>query len=143
MQLVNSPLGDRIHTGELPNFPWNFGASVKLSDLKQSLTLDHEVEHPVSGPTGWVITLAADGHPATKAALRKLLDKRAKRKVLNVEADERDGIALLVARTLGWTGLDLEFSAQAAEQVYTDEMLIWVKRQVLTALGDDAGFFVK
>lgn len=117
---------------------------MKLSDFQASLTLEHEVEHPTLGPTGWVITLAGDGHPATKAALRQLLDKRAKRKVPNAEADERDGIALLVARTLGWTGLtDLEYSPAAAEQVYSDETLNWVKRQVLAALGDDAGFFQK
>lgn len=114
-----------------------------LSDLKSLLTLDHEVEHPVKGATGWVITLAGPAHPATKTALRQLLDKRAKRKVHNAEQEEQDGIAFLVARTLGWTGLDLEYSPAAAEQVYTDEALDWVKRQVLVAMGDDAGFFEK
>lgn len=116
---------------------------MNLNDLKANLTLDHEVEHPVKGATGWVITLAGEAHPATKAALRQLLDKRAKRKVHNVDQEEADGIAFLVARTLGWTGLDLEFSPKAAEQVYTDETLSWVKRQVLVAMGDDAGFFEK
>ena len=112
-----------------------------LESLKAALTLDHEVEHPTAGATGWVITLAGDGHPATKAALRVLIDKRAKRKTSSAAIDEQDGLELLKARTLGWMGLSQPFSPSAAEEIYTTEGLEWVKRQVLDALGDDALFF--
>lgn len=117
---------------------------LKLNDLKASLTMSYEVVHPVSGPTGWVLTLAGDGHPTTKAALRKLLDTRAKRKVSTPEQTEADANELLASRTLGWSGLeDLPYSPEAVLQVYQDETLSWAKRQVLEALGDDALFFVK
>jgi hypothetical protein len=117
-----------------------------LSTLKAASTLDHEVEHPTQGLTGWIVTLAGDGHPATKAAVRVLLDKRSKRKVHNAALDEADALALLVARTLSWKGLfscgeEVVFSPHTAEEIYSTEGLEWVRRQVLAALGDDALFF--
>ncbi len=120
-----------------------------LTHLKAKTSIQHTVDHPVDGLTEWVITLASDEHPATKAALREALDRRRKRKeAFDLDADEREGLELLVARTLGWEGLvcggvEVPFTAEAAREIYSTAGMGWLKRQLIAAMGDEARFFTK
>lgn len=118
---------------------------MKLESLKANTSIRHEVIHPLDGPTGWIITLAGNDHPATKAALREALDRRMKRKTkLDLDEDEREGIEILAARTLDWEGLDDKpFSRDAAREVYGMEGMGWIKGQLIQAMGDEARFFTK
>jgi len=114
-----------------------------IEALAAAIETRHEVIHPTQGRTGWVITLAGDDHPATKAAVRKMLDKRSRRKSSTPEQDEQDGLDLLAARTLGWEGLNAEYSDAKAREVFSMEGMSWLRRQLLDAMGDEAGFFEK
>ena len=114
-----------------------------LSKLAAALETKHEVIHPTLGRTGWVVSLAGDDHPATKDAVRRMLDKRGRRKHSSPEQDEQDGLDLLAARTLGWEGLNAEYSDAKAREVFSMEGMSWLRRQLLEAMGDEAGFFAK
>mgnify|MGYP000948502895 CR=1 FL=1 len=114
-----------------------------LSNLAASLETKHEVVHPTKGATGWVITLAGDEHPATKDAVRKMLDRRARHKTSSREQDEQDGLELLCARVLGWEGATEEYSPEKAREVFAREGLAWLRRRLLEVMGDEAGFFEK
>lgn len=114
-----------------------------LSKLAAALETKHEVIHPTLGRTGWVVTLAGDDHPATKDAVRRMLDKRSRRKNSSPEQDEQDGLDLLCARVLGWEGATDAHTPEKAREVFGAEGMSWVRRQLLEAMGDEAGFFEK
>lgn len=114
-----------------------------LSDLSAALETKYEVVHPTKGATGWVITLAGDEHPATKEAVRKMLDRRARHKTSSREQDEQDGLELLCARILGWEGASEDYSPEKAREVFAREGLAWLRRQLMDATKDDAVFFEK
>lgn len=120
-----------------------------LNDLAAAIETKHEVIHPVNGPTGWILTLAGDDHPATKAVVRKMLDRRSRRKHSSPDQDEQDGMELMTARTLGWeftktsTVTPFDYSEAKAREIYGMEGMSWLRRQVLEAMGDETGFFEK
>ena len=114
-----------------------------LTDLAASLETKHEVIHPTKGATGWIITLAGDEHPVTKDAVRKMLDKRSRRKASTREQDEQDGMDLLCARVLGWEGASEDYTPEKAREVFSRDGLAWLRRRLLEAMGDEAGFFEK
>jgi hypothetical protein len=129
--------------------------ALDLDSLIPKDTLEVDLLHPGDGtPLGATITLAGPSHPATLAIQRAQLDKRLKRGVggmldrTSAEALKKDGVEQLVARTLGWKGItrhgkELPFSAAAAAEVYADDGLAWIRKQLNEALGDDAAFFGK
>lgn len=118
-----------------------------LADLKSALTFNYELELPDGTPTGVIFTLAGNGHPATKAAVRAFHDKDEKRKRPATSTQrEQDGLEITRARVLGWQGLteggvEIPFSAAKLEEMLSDPTLDWVLKRLLTALGDDALFF--
>lgn len=114
-----------------------------LTDLTAALETKYEVVHPIKGATGWFITLAGDEHPATKDAVRKMLDKRSHRKNSTFEQDEQDGLALLCARVLGWEGATEPYSPEKAREIFATPGLSWLRRKLLEVMGDEAGFFEK
>lgn len=120
---------------------------MNISDLKAALQTVHEVIHPLDGPTGFKITLASAEHPATKRAIREALDRRMRTKgAPSLDEDEAEGIKILVARTLGWEGLEddgepVPFTPEAAQALYSQDGHLWLRKQLMAALGDETLFF--
>lgn len=62
---------------------------------------------------------------------------------LSAEESERDGLELLAACTMGWTGVvldgkDVPFSTENAIDIYT--RFPWIREQVDIAMGDRSNF---
>lgn len=120
---------------------------MNISDLKAALQTVHEVVTPKGDPTGIKITLASAEHPATKRAIRDALDRRYRMKGRpSLDEEEADGIEILAARTLGWEGLledgePVPFTHEKARELYGQEGLLWLRKQLMAALGDEALFF--
>lgn len=124
-----------------------------LRSLSANLTAKVELIHPVDGPTGVVVELASRDHPDVQAATRAIADKRlavlAKRggKIMaKAEELEAEGLDVLVASILGWSGLtsdgkDWPCSADNARQLL--ESAPWARRQLVAAQEDEALFFEK
>lgn len=118
-----------------------------------------ELRHPQTG----AVLLTADGAPITITLLgrdsesyreveraqqnRRLKDAaRGRRNQMTSEQLEAEHVELLVACTVGWSGLvldakTLEFSASAARRLYDDGRFGWIREQVETFIGDRGNFF--
>ena len=120
-----------------------------LLKLEANDTTVLEVMHPKRDvPVGIKITLAGPSHEASRQAIRAMQDRQAKRKIVSPEADERDLVEVLAARTLGWDGIEsngkpLPFSIEAAKELYANPKLYWLRKQVFEAGVEDARFFDK
>lgn len=126
-----------------------------MLDLKSIIpkdTITLELEHPsTQEPLGAFITLAGPSHPETLKAGRAALDKQLKKgegllRGMTASSLERDMANALAARTLGWSGLamagdEVPFSREQAVQIYLDEDLQWIRKQVEAALKDTSRFF--
>lgn len=109
-----------------------------------------ELNHPTTAePLGWFLTLRGTDSDAfrdqmianTRAARARLIaEKRAERTAKEIEAD---GIALMVACTVGWRGITvngggaLEYSSANAERLYRET---WIRQQADAFIGERANF---
>jgi len=110
------------------------------------------VNPQTSEPTSSTITLASKEHPARKKIdlqkTRKLRSAflRSGGKGLNTDPldDIEEETDYLVGVTLGWNltkgGKSLEFTAQAARELYIDPKKQWIRAQVLDALNKNEVF---
>lgn len=114
---------------------------------------DYVVKHPETNqPTAIVMTLAGPEHPnrkkiafAHQRRLRKVLQQTGKLQLADPEEEEQDEVDMLVACTLGWTGISvggkaLAFSAEAARQIYSDPKRRWLRDQIKAALNEREHF---
>lgn len=107
--------------------------------LKDSFTL--EIVHPSTGEGGWFIELAAPFHAGAQAKVNTILDRSKKRKVTTTAQDERDGVELIAARVLGWTGLkngddEMPYTEATCIAILANPKSFWVRTQLIEALGD-------
>lgn len=127
--------------------------SFDIDDFEDLSQADVTIKNPVTGaPTGVVITLAGPEHPARKRILfdrqRRLragLQKTGRLQLGDPEDDEQDELDMLIAATLGWSGVrrggaDVPCSAQAARDLYADPKRRWLRDQVKTALDEREAF---
>lgn len=117
--------------------------------IEDVLTGTLRVRDQNGAPTSWVITLAGPEHPDRKRRLfarqrrmRALLAKTGKLPTSDPEEDEADQLEDLVACTLGWEGVAMAYSAQAARQLYADSKRRWLRDQVAAAL-DERSLFTR
>lgn len=105
------------------------------------------IKHPDTGaPTPVVIRIASPEHPARKAIeharqrrARKLFAQTNRVPVDEPSEDVERENEMLVAATLGWSGLmaggsPLEYSPAAAAKLYADPKRGWLREQVLAAM---------
>jgi hypothetical protein len=121
-------------------------SSLDLDDYEDMQTGELTLVNPKTlAPTTSKITLAGKEHPA-----RKRIDMNRTRKLRASVAstgklpnndpieDYDDETEYLVSVTLGWNltkgGAPLQFSADAARQVYTDPKRQWLRQQALAGL---------
>lgn len=111
--------------------------------------------------TGWTISLAGPSHPQTIAAAEEVA-RRGLRKAAKVEAAQvngrkyhpddlepkdvqREHVEIAVSRILGWNPIDIgngpvNFSREAAIELFTNPAMGWAYAQVLDALSGTAAF---
>lgn len=114
-----------------------------LNAINGSITDSFEVEivHPVTGDGGWFVQLASPCHTESQLRVMAVLDKSRKRKNSTPQHDEKDVVALVIARILGWRGLtagdqEIEFSEAKAAEILNDPRSFWIRSQLVEALGD-------
>lgn len=118
----------------------------EISSISDALEASIDLKHPVTGALlGASITLAGPEHPLRKAidfnkqrTLRASIQKAGKLVLSDPADDELDSIEKLATITLGWSGITdagapLEFSKAAAQKLYSDEKLGWLRAQLLAA----------
>ncbi|MGE8288664.1 MAG: hypothetical protein ACN6RG_11930 [Stenotrophomonas sp.] len=108
-----------------------------------------QIKHPATDePTGLVLILLPDSHPAVRAASRKATNERMyNRGKVTAEKLESGRIDMLVASIGGWEwqedltfmGEKPAFGEQKLRELF--KVLPWVGDQVDFALGDRAAFF--
>jgi hypothetical protein len=127
---------------------------VDLKTLKMTDSTTIEIMHPETDkPMGITITLAhresAKVKAVANAAANKRLAtmaKRGKREAPTAEGIESDGMELLVAATIRWTGIEegdqpILPTPENVERIYIEYP--WIRAQVDEAFGDVARFFQK
>ena len=120
-----------------------------IGDIEDVIEAEYTLRDPVTNsPTGIVFKLGGPEHRPRKRLmndrLRRMAAQASKTGRVPVpdptEADEIE-VDLLVASTIGWSGLVLngkaiEYSPEAARQLYTDPKRRWLRNQVKEALDD-------
>ncbi len=106
-------------------------------------TFSIEIIHPATGEGGWFIELAAPFHAGAQAKVNAVLDRSKKRKVSTASQDERDGVELIAARVVGWTGLksgsdDMPYTPETAVAILSNPKSFWLRSQLIEALGDSS-----
>lgn len=119
-----------------------------LDSIQDAQSADIELKHPVTGlGTGAFFTLAGPEHPDRKKVTLDVMRRaraeiqRGKRGSSDPEDDLNEGRQMLAKVTLGWRGVSkagkpLEFSAQAAQELYSDPKSQWIVRQLMAAMND-------
>lgn len=114
-----------------------------LKAVNETLKDSFEVEilHPVTGEGGWFLELASPHHPESQAKVAAILDRSRKRKINTAAQDEKDGMDLVIARILGWRGLqeggeEVEYTPEKAAKILSDRKAFWIRNQIMEALGD-------
>lgn len=120
-----------------------------------------ELEHPITGEplldgegNPWTITVRGEDSATVKAVIRKQQDRRSEKlrkgrgHVSDSESFDVERVEVLVAATIGWSGLTLdgallEFNAKNARRVYGDDRFAWLVEQVEAAARDRKRFFSK
>jgi len=117
---------------------------------------DMQLEHPVTGEPlehdgkPMVIHLAGVDSVAYRKKQRALQNKRLQLMARSRKPDfddiDSDGVELLAACTLGWSGLvmggkELKFTRAEAVDLY--EKQVWIREQVDAFVGDRANFFTQ
>lgn len=126
---------------------------LNLDAFETVQTGDMAVRNPETGaPTTARITLAGPEHPTHRRILldkarrmRASMMKNGKVQLDDPEDDEAAETDLLVACTLGWSGISrggkpLAYSADEARKLYTDPGRRWLRDQVRTYLADAQSF---
>lgn len=124
-----------------------------LSSIAEQTSADIDILHPTTrAPTGAVVTLMGSEHPERKRIafgvqrkLRTTFAKKGRFDMADPEEEAAEELDRLAAFTLGWKniGLDgkpLEFSTQAARDLYAKPEMAWLVRQLKAALGDQENF---
>lgn len=119
--------------------------ALDLSKFKAKDCITLEIQHP--DVEGVVFTLAGPHHPNTLRNRRERESKLIRTRKALTPA-EREDIAndTLVARILGWKGIDwegkeLSYSEEAARTLITCPDLSFIRDQIALALADDESFF--
>ena len=123
-------------------------ADLDIDAIEDLTSAEYELRHPVTGePTGAFITIAGPEHPERKR-IRQALINRARAAAMaangqpqpyDAEKEFKESCDLLVRITQGWRGIrkdgkPLEFSAQAAQELYSDPKRQWIARQLNEAM---------
>ena len=124
-----------------------------IDQYEDAPTADITLKNPKTGaPLDITMTLAGPEHPVrkqlafdTQRRLRANWQKTGKLQMQDPVEDEQDETDMLVASTLGWSGIarrgqPLAFSAAAARELYTDPQRRWLRTQVLAALNEREAF---
>lgn len=128
--------------------------SFKISSIKDAQSAAIEIKDPETGaPLGAFVTLAGPEHPKRKALefarqrkMRASLQKTGKVQLGDPSDDEQDGIDELAEITLGWDGfvgdddLPIAFSKEAAQKLYADDNMGWLRAQLFTAKNERERF---
>lgn len=107
---------------------------------------DLEIRTPAGAKSGVVFRLLgsdSDVYQKIDAAQRKRrMEAAAKagRFVSDPDQQEEDEVEKLVAGTLGWSNLSVEFSKEKAEAIYRDKTYSPIREQVAVAIHDRANF---
>jgi hypothetical protein len=124
----------------------------KRKTIKDLDSAEVEVKDPTTqAPLGLIITLAGPENGkrqaieyAVQRKMRATLQKTGKIELADPADEELDTIEKLAACTLGWkglqdeSGLDVPFSADAAQKLYTEEP--WMRHQLIAALNERERF---
>lgn len=129
--------------------------TLDLADYEDATSAEVRIKHPETGaPTSMVITIAGPEHPARRRIafdrqrkVRAQIQRTGKMQLQDPEDDLADDTELLVACTLGWSGLvmagqPVAHSAKAARDLYEDPKRRWLRAQVRAAL-DERELFIK
>lgn len=124
-----------------------------LSSVEEVGTADIQILHPVTGePTGAIVTVMGPEHPerrkiqfALQRRLRAAFAKKGRLDVSDPEEEAAEDNERLASFTVGWEGIardgkPLEFSRQAAIDLYSRPEAAWLKRQVQAGLGNIENF---
>lgn len=120
-----------------------------IADVEDLVEVEYEVKDPLtSSPTGIVFKLGGPEYGPRK----RIVSDRTRRMAITAsktgkvpipgpeEAEELE-TDLLVAATIGWSGLvsggqPVPFSKEAAAKLYTDPRRRWLRQQIKDALDD-------
>lgn len=124
-----------------------------LATFETVQTAEVTLRNPETGaPTSARITLAGPEHPVHRRILldknrrmRASMMKTGRMQLDDPEDEEAAETDLLIACTLGWSGLSrggepVPYSEAEARKLYTDGTRRWLRDQVRTALGDAQSF---
>src|SRR5574340_1043117 len=111
------------------------GAKLQLRHPVDDTPLVDDAEKPIT------ITVVGTDSPTVKHAMHAQADRRLNkqgRRNMTMQSIEDDSVNLLVAATIGWSGIivegkELPFSADHARAVY--ERFAWIREQVNVFVG--------
>lgn len=129
--------------------------ALDLGEYEDMSSAELRIKHPSTGaPTAAVVVIAGPEHPQRKRLalgrqrrMRAGWQKTGRLQLTDPEEDEADELETLVAATLGWRGLmvggqELQWSPQAARQLYLDPKRRYFRDQVRAGL-DERELFIQ
>lgn len=127
-----------------------------LKSIKQVFSAKVVIKDPNGEPTGVVFEMAGPEHPDRKRIyfkqsrkIGKSISKTGRYELPEPEDNEIQKRQDLAAYTLGWTGMadeegkPIQFSKQAALDLYNDPEMVWLVDQLETALVDKELFITR
>jgi hypothetical protein len=127
-----------------------------LTSLKMLTSTIVEIVHPDTlEPLGITITLASPDSAKVKAMRDERVNRRLQamakgrsKTVPTVDELESEALAMLVAATLEWSGIEigsaeLDCTPENVRNIYADPAFAWLRKQVDEAFGDQVRFFQK
>ena len=127
-----------------------------LKSIKQVFSAKVVIKDPNGEPTGVVFEMAGPEHPDRKRIyfkqsrkIAKSISKTGRYELPEPEDNEIQKRQDLAAYTLGWTGMadeegkPIQFSKQAALDLYNDPEMVWLVDQLETALVDKELFITR
>lgn len=135
------------------NTPAHASDNLSLDDFETVQTAEIALRDPQTGaPTSARVTLAGPEHPVHRRILldrnrrmRASMMKTGRVQLDDPEDEEVAATDMLVACTLGWSGLTrgghpLVFSPDEARKLYSDPARRWLRDQVQAALNEAQSF---
>lgn len=127
-----------------------------LRTIKSTPSAQVEIKDDTGAPTGVYFELAGPTHPKRKnitfAAARRAQQaylKTGKFALDDPEEQAGQNIDNLIALTLGWSGytddagVEIPFSAAAAQALYGDDTMAWLVDQLQAALNEKERFMTR
>ncbi|NVO06589.1 MAG: hypothetical protein HXX19_11975 [Rhodoferax sp.] len=124
-----------------------------ISTISDAPSAVIDITHPVTGVSlGATVTIAGPEHPARRAIefakqrkLRAAIQKTGRLELSDPADDALDAIDRLATCTLDWSGISdggqaVVFSKSAAQKLYANESLGWLRAQLLCAMDERERF---